>query len=220
VKFSVKSFHTTTFEILNGPSAGFSAPFATSVSLGKSTDYDTPREAYLWISYTGTTAGDTGSGIVTIRCVETEQQWDIPISANTIARPSACIMLVLDQSESMSWDSGVSGQRRIDVLRFSANILKDVLHEGNGMGIVSFDQDPHDVLIPVAGPVGPVDDFFDASRTAIRGAIDTFDYNPAGTTSIGDGIERAHDRFGAVSDYDVEAILVSPFKVNLTICLI
>ena len=207
VKFTVNSFHATTFEIVGDSPDGFEV-LGTLVPLGKSTDYDTPREAYFWISYTGTTDGAEAVGSLTIRCVQTEQPWEISLSATTISRPSACIMLVLDQSGSMALGSGVQENRRIDVLRYSANILADTLREGNGMGIVSFDDDAHDVLIPVVGPVGPADDPNDEHREAIRDAIENFDLNLMGNTSIGDGIERAHERLGDVSSYDSEAILV------------
>lgn len=83
VKFSVKSFHKTTFEIVKGLSDGFQAPWGTSVSLDKTTDYYPPREVVFPISYTGMAPGDHHFGKITVRCVETGEEWDI--SANTIA---------------------------------------------------------------------------------------------------------------------------------------
>lgn len=207
IRFDVKSFHAANFEIIDGPTGVFSVTFEPTTSLGKSTDYDTVRDAYIWISYTGTNAGDTHNGTVRVRCVETEQEWLLTINANTIGRPSSCVMMVFDRSNSMSFDSGIEGKRRIDVLRYSANILVDVIQEGNGVGIVAFDQDPHDVLIPVVGPLGEPSGI-DPDRTNIRTSINTFDHNPLGITSIGDGIERGHTRLSPVTGYDNKAMLV------------
>ncbi|MCH8034417.1 MAG: S8 family serine peptidase [Bacteroidetes bacterium] len=207
IRFNVKSFHATNFEIIDGPTGVFEVTFEPNTSLGKSTDYDTVRDAYIWISYAGTNDGDSHNGTVRVRCIETEQEWELTINANTIARPSSCVMMVFDKSNSMSFDSGIEGERRIDVLRYSANILVDVIQEGNGIGIVAFDQDPHDVLIPVVGPLGEPSGI-DPDRVNIRTSISTFDYNPSGITSIGDGIERASTRLNPVTGYDNKAMLV------------
>ena len=40
------------------PGTPFDTPLGTSVSLGTSTDANLVREVYLWVTYTGTTAGD------------------------------------------------------------------------------------------------------------------------------------------------------------------
>lgn len=207
IRFNVKSFHATNFEIIDGPTGVFEVTFEPNASIGKSTDYDTVRDAYIWISYTGTSDGDSHNGTVRVKCVETEREWELTINANTIARPSSCVMMVFDKSNSMSFDSGIEGERRIDVLRYSANILVDVIQEGNGIGVVAFDQDPHDVLIPVVGPLGEPSGI-DPDRANIRTSISTFDYNPSGITSIGDGIERASTRLNPVTGYDNKAILV------------
>lgn len=85
VKFNVKSFHATAFEIVKGLSGGFEALQGTSVSLDKTTDYHTPREVVFPISYTGTTRDTSDPGSVTIRCVQTGEEWDIKLSGNTVA---------------------------------------------------------------------------------------------------------------------------------------
>ena len=64
---------------------------------------NTPPSGRLWISYRGTVAGDVASGTVTVHFDETGQDFIIPITANTIARPSVAVILVLDQSGSMGW---------------------------------------------------------------------------------------------------------------------
>lgn len=209
VRFNVKSLWSADFN-MTPPGTPFDTPLGTSESIGTSADANLVREVYLWVTYTGTTDGDSISPedgfSVTVTNPQTEQEWVIPITANTIARPTAAVMLSLDQSGSMDSPSGIGSSKRIDVLRFSANILADVIQEGNGLGIVSFDQDPHDVL-SLVGPLGPVSPF-DVDRTSIKSAINGFSPNINGLTAIGDGIERAQLRLNPVSGYDSKSIIV------------
>ncbi len=133
-------------------------------------------------------------GTVTIECVETSEQWVIPISANTIAKPTVATVLVLDQSGSMNSDAG-DGRQRIDVLKEAAPVFVDLLGDDDGIGVVRFDQDAHPgTPIAVAGPMP-----FGAGRTAAKSAISSHTPNPAGTTSIGDGIDMAHADLGALA---------------------
>lgn len=212
VRFNVKSLWPANFTMTT-PGAPFSA-LSTAESLPASSDSSIPREVYFWVTYTGATPGDQitpADGFsVTVTNPETEQTWVIPITANVIERPSAAVMLCLDQSASMDWPSGIGSSKRIDILRFSANIMIDVLHEGNGLGIVAFDHNPHDVLDfigPVGAPVSPSNPF-DQDRTDMKAAINNFMPNPAGNTAIGDGIERAWLRLNPVTGYDSKSVIV------------
>ena len=91
-------------------------------------------------------------------------------------------MLLLDQSGNMDFPSGIGNSKRIDILRFSANILTYVIQEENGLGIVSFDQNPHDALLFVR-PLWPVSPF-DTDRTSIKSASSGFSPNINGSTAI------------------------------------
>jgi subtilisin family serine protease len=157
VRFNVKSLWPANFH-MTPPGGPFGTPSGTSKSIGASTNAHQIREVYLWVTFTGTSAGDTitvADGYsVTVTNPETEQEWTIPITANTIEKQTAALMLSLDQSGSMDFPSGIGTSKRIEVLRFSANILADVIQEGNGLGIVSFDHDAHDIL-SFTGPLGP-----------------------------------------------------------------
>lgn len=209
VRFNVKSLWAANFN-MTPPGGPFNTPMGTSASLGTASDYNQVREVYLWVTFTGTIAGDVisvGDGYqVTVTNPETEQQWDIPITANTIARKTSAIMLTLDQSGSMDFPSGIGSSKRIDVLRFSANILMDVMRENDGIGIVSFDHDPHDIQSFI-GPLGPVSPF-DVDRVTLKSAITNFNPNLSGNTAIGDGLERAQLRLSPVSGYDTKSIIV------------
>lgn len=208
IRIDVQSFHVTSFEVSVPPSAPFSMHnYSGPVTIGKSTDYDTPREVYLWVRYTGTNAGDTATGTAQVRCTTTGDVFDVTITANTIARPTAAMVLVLDQSGSMLDPSGVGSLTREQVLRFSAGIFLDYVRQGNGVAMVTFDQDGHDLLTPVRGPFGPADDPFDVPRTDAHTALGGYAANPMGSTAIGDGIAQGHALLPAAG-YDKSALVV------------
>ncbi len=213
VVFEVQSCRAVTFQITSGPTVisgpagtSFATPLGVTVSLAATGDFSTLRYARLWISYTGTSDGDIASGTVTVRCLETEEQWDIPITANTVARESVAVVLALDKSNSMTFDSGIPGQKRIDVLHFSVPPFVDVIQEGNAIGIVSFDQNAYNEM-PVTGPLGPAN-VYDIDRVNAKSKILSHQPNPAGSTSIGDAVELAHNNFAPVTGYDVKATIV------------
>ncbi|HEX2475382.1 MAG TPA: vWA domain-containing protein, partial [Lacipirellulaceae bacterium] len=164
------------------------------------------REARLWLSFTGTSDGDITEGEVTVRLVETGQEWVIPISSNTIDRPSVAVVMVLDQSGSMQFASGLPGfATRNDVLKFAAPVFVNLIQEDNGIGIVAFDHDPYDrMAVQTVGPPGP----FDPARATALGVIAAHAPNPAGDTAIGDGVENAHNMLTATVGFDSQATVV------------
>ncbi len=171
------------------------------------TSHYTPPKARIWISYTGTNADDVATGTVTIRCVETGENFVLAITANTIARPTAAVVLALDKSNSMNFISGLAAplDHRIDVLRLSAPPFVEVLQENNAIGIVSFDHDAYPVMeIAPAGAPSP----FDGTRVAAKAAIASHTPNPLGNTAIGDAVELAHAKLQAETGYDVKAMIV------------
>lgn len=207
--FSVSACQNVHLEIVSGPAVltgppgtDFGTPLGPSVTVQPAEDFTTPV-GRIWISYTGTSAGDSATGTVTVRCVETGEVWEIPIAANTVQRPKTAVVLVLDKSGSMNDDAG-DGQKKIDVLHYSALPFAEVIQEQNALGIVSFDQDAYEVMpVTPAGPLG-----FGAGRTAAKTAISAHTPNPAGTTSIGDGVALAHSQLQPLAGYDVKAIIV------------
>ena len=210
VVFSVVSCQAATFQIVSGPAVtsgpgSFGTLPSPNAALPASTSLST-RQARLWISFTGTDDGDIASGEVTVRLVETGEEWVIPISANTIARPTVAVVLVLDQSGSMQWASGLPGfATRNDVLKFSAPVFVNVLQEDNGIGIVAFDHDAYDRMpVQTVGPPSA----FDPVRAAALGIIAAHAPNPAGNTAIGDGVENAHNLLTASTGFDQRAMVV------------
>lgn len=200
--FSIRSCMPLHFEVVNGPGAGFSVAQPLPVPVPPSVTLVT--EGRVWFAHTGTTVGSIANGNVTIRCIETEQEWDIPITANTVAWPTDASMFVLDKSGSMEWDSGIPGQQRVDVLKFAAPIFIDLMPDNNAVGMVAFDHDAMPAMpVTVAGPP-----LIGAGRIAAKTAITNHTPNPAGGTSIGDGLELAHNIIDPVGGFDHKSLIV------------
>jgi len=217
--FSVISCGDVHFQITSGPTVGLGSPPGTSFGtpLGvsdtvPSTSDFTLAQAHLWISFRGTAAGDMATGTVTIHCTETNEDFIIPISAETIARPSVAVVMALDKSNSMNFNSGIAAlPHRIDVLKYSAPSFVDVIQQGNGLGIVSFDHNAYDV-VGITGPLGPppANPFDDLTRTNLKNFIASHTPNPAGNTSIGDSVVQAQNMLltPAAAGYAKTAIVV------------
>ncbi len=210
IVFSVTTCGAAAFQIVSGPTVT-SGPgsFGTLPSPNANLPVagaTTTREARLWVSHTGTSDTDVTTGTVTVRLNETGEEWVIPISANTIARPDVATVLVLDQSASMQWASGLPGlPTRNEVLKFAAPVFVNLLQEDNGIGIVAFDHDAHDrMAVQAVGPIGP----FEPVRNTALGVIAAHAPNPAGNTAIGDGVENAHNMLAAAAGYDERAMVV------------
>jgi murein tripeptide amidase MpaA len=204
--FRVTSCRDVHLEIKTGPTV-LSGPAGTTFGTPLGTVGTAPgvpsgtSDGRVWISYRGTSAGDHATGTVTIRCQETGEEWVIPITADTIARPAAAAILVFDQSNSMNFASGIApGVTRAQVLRFSAPPFVEVVEDINALGIIAFDQDPHDRMA-----VTPMDL---PGRLAANGHISGYAPNPNGWTSIGEGLARARDLLTPVAGYAIKAIVV------------
>src|SRR5687767_2237144 len=208
--FSVSSCTPVHFQIDDpvvtiGPPGIFGLPFGNTLSL-QSDEALKSGKAYVWITYTGTSDGESAEGTVTVRNIETNQQWaNIPITANTVRRPTVAVGLVLDRSGSMNDPSGLGEplSHRIDVLRFAANHFVDVIRQNNAIAIVSFNQDAYEEM-----PITPINtiDPIDPARITAKGKITSI--TPGGNTSIGDGIEKAHNILNPVTGPDSKATIV------------
>ncbi|MEX2264199.1 MAG: S8 family serine peptidase [Bryobacteraceae bacterium] len=210
IVFSVVSCDAATFQIVSGPTVT-SGPgsFGTLPSPNAILPGGVgiaPRQARLWLSFTGTNDGDITEGEVTVRLAESGQEWVIPISSNTINRPTVAAVMVLDQSGSMTFASGLPGfATRNDVLKFAAPVFVNLIQEDNGIGIVAFDHDAFDrMAVQTVGPPGP----FDPVRATALGVIAAHAPNPAGNTAIGDGVENAHNMLTAAPGFDFHAMVV------------
>jgi len=211
-----------TFEIVagSGPAAPYAVypPGATSVTVHHTLMPFT--EARMWFSFRGIVGGAgtaAAAGSVTIRCNNTGQTFTFDLRADTIARQTVAAVLALDQSASMNDPAGVAGATRIGVLHEAAAHFVSLVRANNGVGMVRFDQDAY----PPGDPTWPglairrvtTDDLLDSDRQAALTAVGNHAVNPAGWTSIGDGVVMAHNTLNGLpatgpGSYDRKAIVV------------
>ena len=126
-----------TLEIVAGPTAGFATtPLGTSVVV-PSAHGDAPAIGRLWIAYTSPTRATLRAAASPSRRYSSTQ-WIVALAANTIARPRSAVALALDRSGSMSSDAG-DGTSKHDKLIEAVEVFVDTMLEGDGLGIVGYD---------------------------------------------------------------------------------
>lgn len=203
VVWEIAGIDDLTFDVVSGPSGPFDLLLGPAVT-ASAPGVGVTSHARIWLVHTGTTAGDTAAGTITVRSVETGETWAVAISANTVSRPTAAVVMVLDRSGSMAADAG-DGRSRVEVLRESAGILVDLLQPDTGIGVVRFDHDAASVLAVVdAGP-----EVFGPGRAQAAAAVAGHLTNPAGATSIGDGVAAGAVLLDvAAPHYDKTAMIV------------
>ena len=203
VVFGVDTCLPVTFEVTAAPAAPFSvdgSPYVVS-----DTSSGSVRLARVWIRYDCNAAGSSHAGSITIRLVETSEDWTINLSGNCVPRETAAVQMVFDRSGSML-DMTSEGRIKADVLRDSARVLADVAYDDTGLGANMYDHDAHSLLStivagPLAGGMGR-----DELRTAVN---TTYAPNPGGKTATGDGIEFAKAELdGLGSGYTNKAMIV------------
>ncbi len=207
VTFRVTACCDVDFEIVSGPTVT-SGPPGTSFGTPLGHEDRAPAapsafsSAHLWVSYQGTDQGDTAEGTITVRCRQTNQSWVVDITTNVIERPTAAVVMVLDQSNSMSFESGLGpGITRGDVLKFAAPSVVDVIEDGNALGVLGFDHDPN--------PIMPITDMDPGSRIIANAHLSGYAHNPNGWTSIGEAVVAARGQLSAPAlTQQVKAMIV------------
>ncbi len=209
--FEVAACENVSFEIVSGPTVtdgpagAFGTPLGTTDTVPAGVRFET--RARLWISYTATADAD---GTVQVRCVQTGDVWDVPITATAAPRERAAVELVLDESGSMAWNSGVetaggAAIPRMDLLQSNVGAfpLVQLLEDDDAIGVVRFSTNaaPATATVEPAGP--PV---FGSGRSNAVAAIEGL--SPGGSTSIGDGLDIANGRLTGVSGYPTKAVVV------------
>jgi hypothetical protein len=177
---------------------------STSVTVGP-TAPNAVATARLWVVYrTGVAPSSIPTQTLTVREAASGQTWDITVDGNTVARATAATALVLDRSGSMSEDRG-DGQSKHASLQQAANIFVDLMLEGDGVGIVRYNQDAQPIQ-----PVRPLGagGLSDVNRSATHDVINGNALDPDGATSIGDGIFEGRALLAAAPPFDVKALVV------------
>src|SRR5262249_18886685 len=113
--------------------------------------------------------------------------------------------LVLDRSLSMNEDRG-DGQSKHASLQLAASTFVDVMLEGDAVGLVRFNQNAQ-VLESVV-PLGN-EGLSDINRSTTKDIINGNGLDPAGDTSIGDGIFEGRGILNAAAGpFDVKSLVV------------
>jgi hypothetical protein len=201
-RFDVESCFAVIFQVMDTPAAPFALESPSFVFANPSGP--TPWKGYVWFRMTCPgSVGPVTPQTITIRCLETGEDFEVTLTGNCVVRPTVVTQLVFDRSASML-DLTDEGRTKEAVLKESASAFVDLLYDDNGIGINAYDHDPHPVMdIGVADAPGA-----GGGRDAAVGAISSFAANPAGLTAIGDGIELAKQRLDDASGYDEKAMIV------------
>ncbi|GAA0943722.1 LodA/GoxA family CTQ-dependent oxidase [Virgisporangium aurantiacum] len=179
-------------------------PFNASVTVGPTAN--AVATARLWVIYRTSNPGDElPPQTVTVQEAGGTRTWTVTIIGDTVARRTAAAALVLDRSTSMAEDRG-DGQSKHASLQQAANTFVDVMLEGDGVGVVRFNQDAQ-VLKSVL-PLG-AGGLSDINRSAIKDIINGNGLDPNGLTSIGDGIFEGRGILNATTTpFDVKSLVV------------
>jgi L-Lysine epsilon oxidase N-terminal/L-lysine epsilon oxidase C-terminal domain/von Willebrand factor type A domain len=162
--------------------------------------------ARLWVVYQTGTVDESITDQVTVRHLASGRTWTVTITANTVGRKVAAAALVFDRSGSMSENRG-DGQSKYQSLVQAASIFVDVMLEGDGVGLVRYNQDAQALQAVTA--LGPPGDPLDAARQATKDLINGPELSPTGSTSIGDGIYEGRQILDAAgSGFDLKALIV------------
>ena len=201
-RFNVSSCTGVTFQVMAAPSAPFA--LESLAVLPVSPAGAAPWPAYVWFRLNAGAVGSVPSQLVTIRCLETAEDFVVTLTGNVIERPTVATQLVFDQSSSML-DTTDEGRTKEQVLKDSATAFVDLMWDDNGIGINAYDQDPHPIMdVAVANAPGD-----SGGRDAAIAAIAAHASNPSGLTAIGDGIELARTKLdGAPGSWANKAMIV------------
>ena len=187
------------------PSNPLLSAFNTSVTVGP-TSGSNIATARLWVIYKALNAGDVlPPQTVTVQDSGMTQSWTITIIGNTVARKTSAAALVLDRSGSMSEDRG-DGQSKHASLQQACGIFVDVMLEGDGIGLVSFNQEA-----TVLQPITALGDgsLSDINRGNTKDIINGNGLDPNGSTSIGNGIQAGRGILNSSPQpFDVKSLVV------------
>lgn len=176
----------------------------TSVTVGP-TAPNAVATARLWIVYrTGAAPSAIPTQTLTVAEQGSGQSWQITVDGNTVARRRTATALILDRSGSMAEDRG-DGATKHASLQLAANTLVDLALDGDGIGIVRYDDDAQPLQPVLALGAGGLTD---ANRTATHNVINGPGLDPAGATSIGDGVVEGATVLAAAAPYDGRAAVV------------
>ena len=148
---------------------------------------------------------------MSVRCIQTGQIFNVPVTANVVPQRTAAVALVADRSGSMAQDAG-NGPTKRQKLGQSLGIVAGLSRDVDELALVSFD-DLYDVVVPLGDVLATgAGGTRDQLATAAGGpALD-----PRGLTGIGGGIQLGvAELTGATAD-TVALVVVTDGVENVT----
>ncbi len=207
--FRVDSCESLSFHVTSAPTPPFSlfepGPFpypATAL---------TTDELRIWVMYTGESPGSVDAGVMSVEARnefgDVFESWlNIPIFANSVARPTVAVALVLDESGSMLADAG-NNRTRLQVLQLAATTFVDQLYDDNGLALASFAETGAELRdLEVAGDLNSTTRNNARTEISTHGPPDVFQH-----TCIGAGLEVAADIYNTsplAGDFEIKASIV------------
>lgn len=207
--FRIKGCGNLSFEVSAGPTAPFSL-FEPGPFVFPAGPFPTDQ-LRIWVMYIGGTrdTNDTGTMTVVARDadgVEVDRWTDIPIVANSVARPKVAVAMVLDESGSMLANAG-NNRTRLQALQLAATTFVDQLFSDNGLAMMSFDENATLLSdLAVAGSLSSPVRNNARAEIASHGPPDEFPH-----TSIGAGLQEAGSMYSnspIAGDFDIQATVV------------
>ena len=207
-------FHITTCEVL---SFHVTAPPAAPFSLFAPGPFAFPagplhtHELRIWVMFTGRAPGTSDAGTMTVVARngfgDEVQRWEnIPIVADSVARPKVAVTLVLDESGSMLAGAG-NNRTRLEVLKLAATTFVDQLYDDNGLAMVAFAETGQKLRdLDTAGPL--------ASTVRGNARSEIIAHGPPNNlphTCIGAGLQTAADIYNTsplAAGFDIKATVV------------
>ncbi|MFA7441278.1 MAG: M64 family metallopeptidase [Sphingomonadaceae bacterium] len=201
-RFDVHSCVGVTFQAITMPTAPFALESPAVVVASPAGP--APWPGYFWFRMTAGAVGPVASQMVTLRCLETAEDFVVTLTGNVINRPTVATQLVFDKSGSMLGTTD-EGRTKEQVLKDAATVFADLMWDDNGVGINAYDEDPHPIMdVQVAGAPGS-----GGGRDDALAAIGAHASNPNGWTAIGDGVELAKQKLDAAPGaWDHKAMIV------------
>lgn len=162
-------------------------------------------QAKLWIAYETGVLGEVLSDSVVVRHAASGRTWTITLGANTVARKVSATALVLDRSGSMAEDRG-DGQSKHRSLQQAAAAFVDLALPGDGIAVVRYDHDAQ--LLQEVKELDASNNPF-GTRAKLQDLLAGNALDPAGATSIGDGIYEGRAALDAATGtFDHKAMVV------------
>ena len=204
IVFEVRSTETpVTLEFDSAPSHPRLNCLEPTITVGP-TKGNEVATARLWITYETGPLGEVLTDLVVIRNRADRKTWSISITANTVPRRHNVVALVLERSQYMSDITG-DGQSKYMGLQQASSTLVDTMLEGDGLALVSFDENA-EIVMPTT-VLGPPSDTRQAARDVVKNFLAGL--LPTGGCSILDGIHQGQKILKATGvHYGVKTLLV------------